>query len=254
MSVTLKICTFNVRTECDKSPNSWLERKEYLIPYLKRELPDIIGFQEISNGWRKAIREELSDLYMIEGCGRDKNLDGEAMLVAYRKNLFEAISVRNFWLSLTPDVPGTKFGLDQGSCNRMVTVVKMKHNDSDTFFNFYNTHLDCDGAKARFLSSVLIIQDIQKQGDPFILTGDMNARPEDPEIRILSDFGKSRDLTADLGGTFHSYGRLEKPVKIDYIFSDLESDTAKSYVGVEEPVNGTYISDHWPVFSFVTLP
>ena len=46
---------------------------------------------------------------------------------------------------------------------------------------------------------------------------------------------------------------MATPVKIDYIFTDMESDPAESYAVEDIPVEGLYISDHQPVIGFVTV-
>ena len=49
------------------------------------------------------LKENLTEYY-IAGCGREKDLTGEAMIIAYRKERFQSVSLETFWLSPTPYV------------------------------------------------------------------------------------------------------------------------------------------------------
>ena len=122
MSVKLKICTFNLRTPVQKDEVNYLpNRKERILECIRKEDPDIIGFQEAAVYTADWLREVL-DGYMIVGCGRGKTLNDEASLIAYRKNAFEMISAETFWLSLAPSVWGSRYGADQSSCPRVATA------------------------------------------------------------------------------------------------------------------------------------
>ena len=255
MSVKLKVCTFNLRTPVkDDGVNYLPNRKERILECIANENPDIIGFQEAAVYTADWLREVL-DGYIVIGCGRGKTLNDEASLIAYRKNAFEMISAETFWLSLAPTVWGSRYGADQSGCPRVATAAVLKHREAEKPFLFVNTHLDHKGSAARMYGSIQILQYIDSKKLPFVLTGDLNAWPEHPEIKVITDckYLNAVDLTADVGGTFHGFGTRENPTKIDYIFSDLPADPAESYAVNDVPVEGVYISDHFPVISFVTV-
>ena len=253
MSVKLKICTFNLRTPVQKDEVNYLpNRKERILECIRKEDPDIIGFQEAAVYTADWLREVL-DGYMIVGCGRGKTLNDEASLIACRKNAFEMISAETFWLSLAPSVWGSRYGADQSSCPRVATAAVLKHREAEKPFLFLNTHLDHKGSAARMYGAIQLLQYIDKMKLPTVLTGDLNAFPDAPEIRVIADSEHHGlvDLTASLGGTFHNFGRRDPAAKIDYIFSNMRSDPAESYAVEDIPVNGVYISDHFPVIAFV---
>ena len=127
----------------------------------------------------------------------------------------------------------------------MVTAVLLRHNGSEQPFRFLNTHLDHVGAQARYLGAMEIVQRIAAWREPFVLTGDFNAPPDAPEIRLITAALAGRgavDCTAGLPGTFHDYGRLppEKRERIDYIFTD--GRCLDAYAVPDQPVNGQYYS------------
>lgn len=252
----MKIMSFNLRYDnSGDGINAFSNRTDRVLETIEKENPDIIGFQEVTDPMRKTIREILKG-YTTVGCGRDRNYHGEAMLIAFKTDVFEMIEVKSVWLSETPSVPGSKYGLDHSGCSRMYTSVLLKHNDIEKPLRFINTHLDHEGAKARVLEATQLCNDISRYEEKFILTGDFNATPDTPEIKLITDMLSNRgcvDCTRDLGPTFHNFGRLpiEKQVKIDYIFTD---GVCKNAYRVEDiPVNGKYYSDHNAVCAEISL-
>lgn len=255
MSFKMKVCTFNLRTPVpNDGANYFPNRKQRILDCIRDEDPDIIGFQEAAVTTADWLREVL-DGYTVIGCGRGKTLNDEASLIAYRKNAFEMISAETFWLSLAPSVWGSRYGADQSTCPRVATAAVLKHREAEKPFLFLNTHLDHKGSAARMYGSIQILQYVDKMGLPVVMTGDFNALPDAPEIKVIVDskYHGIQDLTAEVGGTFHGFGQRLPNTKIDYIFSNLPADPAESYAVQDEPADGVYISDHRPVISFVTL-
>lgn len=255
MSVTqLKIMSFNLRVDnTGDGINSFTNRFDRVVDVLEKEKPDLIGFQEVTDSMRARLRDHLPG-YTVQGCGREKNYHGESMLIAYRKDVVELISLENIWLSPTPSIPGSSFCGDQSGCPRMFTAALIKHNDVALPFYFINTHLDHVGKDARYLGAMQLVQYISAHREYFVLTGDFNATPEAREIKLITEaltYRGTVDCTADLGGTFHGFGRLlpDRTVKIDYIFTD--ASCVNSYVVEDIPVDGQYYSDHNAVCAMI---
>ena len=256
MSAKIKVFTSNLRVEAKVDGiNIFDNRRGRILDTIREYSPDVIGFQEANDKMREWLIDSLSD-YFVVGCGRLGDWRGESTVLAFKKHMFEMISLENHWLSATPDIPGSTFGGDQSSCPRMFTAVLLKHREAEKPFIFLNTHLDHKGAVARLLGAVEIMQYLSEKGYHFVITGDMNARPDAREIAAFTDFAPCGsaviDATEKLGGTFHGFGKLEVPVKIDYIFTDMPCDPDESFIVSNEPIDGLYITDHCPVCSFVT--
>lgn len=262
MPAVVKVMSFNLRLAVEADGiNFFWNRTGRVRETLANELPELIGFQEANTKMRAWLTAQLSTLgYTVVGCGRDKDLHGEGTVIAFRHELFELRSLETFWLSSTPSVPGSRFSADQSACPRVATAALLKHRDAAEPILFLNTHLDHKGAVARLLGATQIMQYLSEKGAHFIITGDMNALPGTPEILAFTAGTPCNapvtDLTADIGGTFHNFGKYapEKMAKIDYIFTDLPADQTKAYAVQDVPQDGVYISDHYPVVAFVPLP
>ncbi len=256
MATTLKIMSFNLRVDsAGDGINSFTNRFHRVVEVLEKEKPDLVGFQEVTDGMRARLRDHLPG-YTVQGCGRGKDYHGESMLIAYRKDAVELISLENIWLSPTPHVPGSTFGGDQSGCPRMFTAALVKHDEVTQPFYFINTHLDHVGKDARYLGAMQLCQYVSSRREHFVLTGDFNATPDTREIRLITSALANRgtvDCTAELGPTFHNFGRLapEQQIKIDYIFTDARC--VSSYIVEDIPVEGQYYSDHHAVCAHVTL-
>ncbi len=255
MSATaLKIMSFNLRVDnTGDGINAFSNRFDRVIRVILREAPDLIGFQEVTDGMRARLRDHIPG-YTVVGCGRESSCHGESMLIAYKTDEVELISLENIWLSYTPSVPGSTFGGDQSPCPRMFTSILVKHDRVKTPIRFINTHLDHWGQTARRLGATQLVQYISAHSEPTVLTGDLNATPDAPEIKLITEALASRDFTdctASLGGTFHDFGRRADPVKIDYIFSD--GKCLSSYIVEDIPENGQYYSDHNAVAAMIEL-
>ena len=253
----LKVCTYNLRNEkANDGINCFPFRKDKILAVINETKPDLIGFQETMEDARLFLATNLSD-YTVLGCGREKEYAGEGITLAYRKDKFDLLNYDAFWLSATPTVCGSYYGGDQSINPRMAQAVHLIPKGSSKPFIFCNTHLDDLGPMARYSGSVQILQYFAKYTDyHMILTGDFNAIPTANEVRIINGWqeGRLADVTENSGATFHGFGKVpeEKRYKIDYIFSDL-APLGQATVRKEEPSDGVYSSDHFPVFCDLEL-
>ena len=250
----IKVMTFNLRVEASIDGINHLDnRKGKIMDTINAYQPDLIGFQEARDGTRDWLRDTLED-YTVIGCGRLADYRGESTPLAFRKDKFMMLASENFWLSSTPEVPGSTYeGSDQSSCPRMCTVVTLFHIESGKKLVFLNTHTDHKGVLSRTLASAQILQYLSVKGLDAIVTGDLNATPETAEIVMLSSSKNfpMTDATASVGGTFHGFGAYtdENAIKIDYIFTSLPVVDGESFAVPDPHEDGIYISDHRPVMA-----
>jgi endonuclease/exonuclease/phosphatase family metal-dependent hydrolase len=254
MSEKIKVISFNLRIAVKVDGINYFDnRLPRIIEFLKAEKPDIVGFQEVNQHMKDLMNESIDD-YVLIGVGREKDYSGESALIGYRKDKFELIKFENFWLSATPDVPASRYGFDQSGCPRITSAALLKMRGEGAPFWFINTHLDHEGKTARLFGAIQIMQFASTKREPCIITGDFNALPDAPEIKIMTETKAFPliDATSTIDGTFHAYSPKLRG-KIDYVFTSLKCDPAESVCYEDEPVEGVYLSDHRPVAAFVEI-
>ncbi len=257
MSTQLKIMSFNMRLDqANDGENHFSHRRPRIKQFIDETAADIIGFQEITPTMRAWLVETFPNYYMV-GVGRAADYSDETALIAFRKDTMALMSCDTVMLSTAPRMFGSRYdGSDQSPCPREYVKVCLKHRDVAEPFYVYNVHTDHAGQIARMLASTQIMQDITSHGKKFFFTGDFNACPDAPEIAMITQCQSRKiiDATAELGGTFHNYGREKEPWKIDYIFVDASIRLLESVRATDSPAPGTpYISDHYPVYIVAEL-
>ena len=249
----LKVMTFNLRYRTEKDGiNCFDNREPRVLEVIKNEAPALIGFQEATDYQRDFLRRELSEEYVVLGCGRKANYRGEAPCLAYRRDMFELVKYDTFWLSDTPSVAGSRYeSLDQSACARTTVYAVLSPNDYDGCIAFFNTHLDHIGEKARIAGMKQTAEVIKQVGGKFVLTGDMNDVPDSECIAVAKAIEGAVDATKRIKRTFHNFGRKKEDFKIDYIITNGRAIDA--YAVEDIPVEGVYISDHYPVCAHIEL-
>ena len=258
MYVKLKIMSFNLRVRSQNDGiNIFDNRTERISEVIRQESPALIGFQEVTDYMRDWLLTEFCDKYTFIGCGRTDDYTGESTVLAFKTHDFLLINADTFWLSTTPRVPGSRIGADQSQCPRICTCATLKHRNASNLIAFYNTHTDHLGQTARLLQVTQIMQHISQnvpQNANIVITGDMNAQPDTPEIKAFTTSISQRkifDCTEHISGTFHGFGKRVVPSKIDYIFTDAKCNREEVYAINDIPISGIYLSDHLPVCALI---
>lgn len=253
----LKVMTFNLRVDVPADGiNAFSNRTEKIRRMLLSESPDIIGTQEVNESMLTWAEHALCEKYISVGTGRQKDFSGEGARIFYDFKKFALLRLETKWLSETPDVPESRYSVDQSDCPRVYTLAEFVERNTRTVFRVINVHLDHKGEAAKLCGAVQLMQRIAAENASFpmktVLTGDFNALPDSPTVKTVR--AHLSDLTENLAGTFHGFGRLspQDRRKIDYIFSD--APAAKNACLVpDEPQDGVYVSDHFPVCAFLCL-
>ncbi|MBQ8345577.1 MAG: endonuclease/exonuclease/phosphatase family protein [Clostridia bacterium] len=250
----IKVMSFNLRHPVQGDGiNFFPNREPKIASAIQEAAPDLIGFQEATEYSRSFLQKTLSD-YVVLGCGRESNYSGESCSIAFRKDRFELISLETKWLSTAPDTVNSFYeGSDQSKYPRVYVHAQLFAPEEGERLHFYNAHLDHKGAMARVLGMTQILQSISSCDAPFVLTGDMNARPDDMAVQLPLKLSCKtvKDATASLSHTFHGFGRYEEGIKIDYIYTD--ADFSQTYAVEDRPKDGVYISDHFPICTTIEL-
>ena len=251
-----RVATFNIRTPIDKPPNAWTCRVDRVRALIQRHGFDLMGLQEAT---ATQIDDLLTEGWAYVGVGRDDGKrGGEASCICYKKERFDVRDSGTFWLSETPEVPGSKAW--EAGCPRICTWARMTDRKSGKVFVHFNTHLDHMSVAARTNGMALILKRMPQisQGMPVLLTGDMNAVPESEPIRLaMSVLRESGSLsrTPHTGPVATSNGfkfNRKATGLIDYIFVST-GIRVLTHATFDDSENALYPSDHFPVAADVVF-
>ena len=249
----ISIVTFNMRYPNENDgENYFLSRIPLIKEVIEKRRPDVIAAQEITDEFRLALVKALPD-YTVLGAGRMPDRHGEGVGFLFRKDALQLCDLRTNWLSDTPTVPGSRYKeSDQSYIPRVMATATFVPFDTELpSFRVYNLHTDHVGKEARYLSSKALLAAIERDTEasalPYIAVGDLNAFPDDPEIKLLSESGVLHDVSDKLKVTFHRFMQKGyEGAKIDYVF--LSDGIRCEDVSIwPETRGGICLSDHHPV-------
>ncbi len=260
----IKVMTLNVRYDNPQdSVNTWPQRVQLVCNLITKERPDILGMQEVLWNQYAVLDSALKD-YSSIGVGRDNGARaGEMNPVFFRKDKFEMARTITFWLSDTPDVPGsTGWG---ASLPRIVTWLELVNKKNHEHFFYFNTHFADDSDSARIMSSRMLLNEVEMiAGEyPFIVSGDFNMLSSSIGYSILTGPFESVPLLKDSytvsekkptgpAYTFNGFSDKRGQGRIDYIFVKNGMKVLDQGTVIKKE-HGIYISDHWPVKATISL-
>ncbi len=260
-----RVVSLNIRYDNPSdSLNPWVLRAPVVSRFLNKEKPDLVGLQEVLFSQYEYLDSVLTD-YSSVGAGREDGMRlGEMNPVFFRKDRFDLVRNLTFWLSETPETPGSKAW--NSSLPRIVTWVELADKNTHDHLFFFNTHFAHDSDTARIMSAKLLLSKIDTitSSFPFIVTGDFNALPGSEAYAILTGPAESVPLLMDAKGisednpegpvyTYNGFSDTTRSTRIDYIFvrNGLRVSDHRVFVRKEHRI---FISDHWPVAATVYLP
>lgn len=260
----LRVMSFNIRYGTAKDgENHWDKRREFLVETVREFQPDLLGTQETLGFQRDYLAEKL-DGYRAIGVGRDDGKEtGEMTAVLFRTSRFELLDHGHFWLSETPDVPGSKAW--DAAITRMVTWLKLRDRQApgQPELYFYNTHFDHIGKEARAQSAALLRKRIEELPGhpPVIVTGDFNEgegsrpylalfAPKDSLPPVLLDtYRAAHPVRASDEGTFSGFKAANREgARIDWIGHTQQFKVLRAAIDRTER-DGRTPSDHFPVIA-----
>ena len=270
--LNLNVMSFNIRRGTAKDgKNHWIFRRNRVCELLNHYRPDVLGLQEALDFQISEISAMLPG-YEKVGIGNLGGSKGLHTAIFYDAVRFVPSAEGTFWFSDTPDIPGSK-----GWGNiipRTCTWARLIEKDSGQAFYFYNVHLDHISRRSRKNSVVFLTQFIHTRSspDPFVLTGDFNAREKSTPIQYLKgkiplriktkgsvsnpeplmDTFRVRYPNDRNVATFHGFRRFFFRFKLDYIFvpSSVRVQAAKI---IQPRWKKCYPSDHFPLFTHIDL-
>ena len=255
----LTVMSFNLRYGTARDgENAWEHRRDLLLATVTARDPDILGVQE-------ALRFQLDELedalpgHVLVGVGRDDGASaGEYAALLIRRKRFAIDTSGTFWLSDTPETPGS---MSWGNrITRICTWAVLRDRRTGGRLAVFNTHLDHESQPARERGAGLIAERIERiaHGLPVLVLGDFNAGEDNPALARFRAAGFAdtyRVIDPDPAGdgTFSAFLGDSTGDKIDYILARGgwvvdAADILRRRTGDRDP------SDHFPVVASVRLP
>ncbi|WP_052574122.1 endonuclease/exonuclease/phosphatase family protein [Haloferula sp. BvORR071] len=275
----LTLASFNIKYEGDDLTGyrAWPTRMRGVLATIRGMNPDVIGVQEALHGQCADLWASMPD-YAFYGAGRDDGKRaGEYAGIFYRRDRFERDITQQgiFWLSDTPEVPGSKtWGND---FPRVVTWTRLIDRASKKGLYVYNTHWDHRNQPSREKAAVLIAQRIEQRqfkDEPVVLLGDFNAGTDNAAVSyftggavklsgaavkpLLSPLTDVFRVMLPPGGKSQQTLHLWRPLvegwpRIDHILvskgAKVEATGIQRVIKVEDRP-----SDHFPVWARVSWP
>ena len=286
-SIELRAMSFNIRYgAADDGENRWENRRKMVFDVVGDNHPDVVGLQEALRFQIDEIRKALPAYGEIGVAREDGKTEGEYCAILYRHDRFDIDESGTFWLSDTPEVPGSSHW--GNACVRICTWARFVEKKSGGAFYLYNTHMDHVSQPSREKSAVLLAQRIgdRRHVDPFVLTGDFNAGennavimylkgktalggPASPASIMPAEGGQNEAKStnpvpmadtfrvlhpnAKEAGTAHKFRGSSQDNKIDYVLTPPEVQVLEAQI-LHDNIGGRYPSDHFPVTARLRLP
>ncbi|MEC4984102.1 MAG: endonuclease/exonuclease/phosphatase family protein [Oscillatoria sp. PMC 1068.18] len=253
----LKIITFNIRYDKpDRGENNWQVRKSAIASLITHYQPDLIGTQE-GKAHQLLDLHRMLPAYQSVGSSRTPGGADEYCAIFYRRDFCQCLQTHEFWLSDTPEIPGS-IGANWGNhLPRIVTACVFTLTNLDKKVTLYNTHFDYDSPKARDLGAKLIhshLNNFHWQDSYLFLTGDFNSPPDSfPRQTLasipLQDALAARELTQQM--TYHEFtGKAFDAV--DTIYYDNRVKLNQVIIDTSR-WEGIFPSDHFPAIAEFTI-
>jgi endonuclease/exonuclease/phosphatase family metal-dependent hydrolase len=273
---SIKVMSFNIRYDSLKGmpsstdPNAWnyvlgVNRKDRVINMIMSESkafgsdgPDILGVQETIQNQADDLQKVMAGYGLSGVCGKT---GCDACRIFYRSNRFTKLDSGTFWLSETPDVPGSV--CSGAKYPRIASWVILKDLKSQKSCFVLSTHWDFS-QEPKCYSAQLIRDKINEVsgGLPAIMMGDLNTLENEQAYSILVGNTEPNGLQltdthrsvhpkiGDDEATFHGWRGGTSGNRIDYIFHNGGFYTARTTIERDEVLNN-YPSDHYPVTAII---
>lgn len=249
---TFTVMTMNLRFGlAEDGENSWMNRKKAYPDLFTIHEPDFIGFQEANDFQTAYLCGVLKDHRHI---GERENLKDPPVrswqdnLIFYRRP-WTCVTHRHYFLSDTPDIE-SKFPESQWP--RQCIIGHFRNNGRSLVH--VNTHFDF-AAKVQEQSACVVLEFLKEfpADAPVLITGDFNTSPCSRTYDLFREKG-FRDLFENHhSSTFHGFTGKDLGGHIDWILFKGPIEGVEHRI-IQNPFNGIYPSDHYPVkavFRFV---
>lgn len=248
----IHLMSFNIRYgTAEDGDQRWERRRSLALDRIRQFDPDLLGLQECRDDTQAEYVQ--SQLKEYEFFGVPRGGDGSTALemapILFKKTVFQPIQQGVYWLSETPHVAGSKSW--ESIFPRTAVWVELLHWPTGRSLIFLNTHFDYQmpaiersaSLLRRWLDDVLVKH-------PLVVTGDFNADKDSQAYQHLTGTSSLVDVLKAVRqedgneGTFHGYGRENRP--IDWIVVSRQFKVIRARVD-RFKAGSLYPSDHYPI-------
>lgn len=265
-SDTLRVLSFNIRYDNpDDGPDAWPHRKEAVANLIRDQQVDVAGLQEALKGQIDDLQALLPE-YAWLGVGREDGAEqGEFAPIFYRRDRLDTLRWGAFWLSETPDIPGSRSW--DAALERIATWAVLRDRQTGAAFLAANTHFDHRGAEARTKSAELIAERLgtlaaahageandEAKTLPVALTGDFNARENSAPYAVLANafsdalYASEQPHEGPLS-TWNGFEAIAPGARIDYVFVSVGVSVYAHRILPDKTASGRFPSDHLPALA-----
>jgi endonuclease/exonuclease/phosphatase family metal-dependent hydrolase len=162
MKHEIKVVTYNLMCVWDHPKNikGLTYRAGLVYAKIKKENPDIIGFQEVIAPQLEYL-EHMFPEYLFIGQGRNADMMGEGLYIAIKKSVFMLCGMDVFWISPEPYVPATRFE-EQSPYPRICVDILVRHKESGKMIRIYDVHLDHEESEAKAKGMKVVLDKISE--------------------------------------------------------------------------------------------
>ncbi|MFK7767810.1 MAG: endonuclease/exonuclease/phosphatase family protein [Mariniblastus sp.] len=260
----IRAMSFNIRLGVAKDgANHWDKRKEIVAKTILKFDADLVGTQETWDFQAEYLAKALS-AHTYVGRSRQSDGKGEQCGIFFRKSRFDKLTEGHFWLSKTPDQPGSKSW--DSSLPRMATWLKLWDRENRQSVFIINTHFDHRGKTARSEGSKLIRKFVNSlpTSSHVIVTGDFNAPENSSPYRslfaeldgnqspLLDTYRKIRPIASNEEGTFSAFNGKKTGSRIDWVGCSRNFQIESAEID-RSSFDGRFPSDHYPVTAVLSF-
>lgn len=276
-SKNMRLLSFNIlRGDLQGPTHLWTNRKNSCLAMIAADAPDIFGLMECNSTQRDDILDAFPKYGRVGVAVNGDVYDytkTSSNPIFYDGNKMLLEDWGTYWLSDTPTTKGSyTWYYDKP---RTLTWARFKLKKDDTRFVYICVHLqdnksdikkEYEGQESYYgtqnrkksvaLIKQLIADNINPNGLPMILSGDLNATFNSSELSNIYDIlSLAADIPApaatDKGNTYNNY--IEGGTsRIDHIFCS-GCNVGRYVVDRSTYCGQKFISDHWPVYADLEL-
>jgi len=272
-SVRLRTMTFNIRFDFQNDGrNRWANRVDLVAKTIADTGAHVVCLQEDKEDQVADLQQRLPG-YEFVGRGRNATGSGERCAILFDKSMFRAEDHGDFWLSDTPEVPGSNTWGDRYP--RKATWALLETRKGKKRLLVINTHYveGDENDRLRRKSSEVILNWLKERVGPsdersrrgrneipVLVAGDFNDDENSASRKMFTEEGplRFRDTWEEAKpadprpGTYGGFKGLQTVQRIDWLLvagpiKVLGADK------LEEPVDGRYPSDHYPVLADIEV-